>query len=230
MKKIYAIYGSGGYAREVMPLLRQNIESLENDTINEFFFIDDYESKKLKVNDANIVSFDDLITHNKHLKISCCVAIADKKARKEITEKCISHGIDIISIQANNAVIMDNVNIGIGSIINPFVTITSNISIGKCFHANIYSYVAHDCVIGDYVTFAPGVKCNGNVHIGNNVYIGTGAIIHPGTKEKPLIIGDNSKVAAGSIVTKNVPKDVTVIGNPAQILTPNLLKKLRSSS
>ena len=80
---------------------------------------------------------------------------------------------------------MDNVEIGNGSIINPFVTITSDVKIGKSFQANIYSYVAHDCVIGDFVTFAPGVKCNGNVHIGSGAYIGTGTIIYPGTSDKP---------------------------------------------
>lgn len=48
--------------------------------------------------------------------------------------------------------------------------------IGRSFHANIYSYVAHDCIIGDYVTFAPSVKCTGNVVIEDCVYIGTGAM------------------------------------------------------
>ena len=63
---------------------------------------------------------------------------------------------------------MDDVKIGEGAILSPYVTLTSNISIGKFFHANLYSYVEHDCFIGDFVTFAPGVKCNGNVVIGDN--------------------------------------------------------------
>ena len=50
---------------------------------------------------------------------------------------------------------LDQVTIGPGAILNSFVHLTSNISIGEHFHANIYSYVAHDCVIGDFVTFAP---------------------------------------------------------------------------
>ena len=94
----------------------------------------------------------------------------------------------------------------------------------------MYSYVAHDCVIGDFVTFAPGVKCNGNVIIDSNVYVGTGAIILPGKKDKPIKIGKNSKIAAGSVVTKSIPENVTVFGNPAQILTKSLLKKIRLSS
>ena len=107
----------------------------------------------------------------------------------------------------------------------PFTTITSNVRIGTSFHANLYSYVAHDCVIGDYVTFGPGVKCNGNVRIDNNVYIGTGAIILPGTKAKPISIGENSKVAAGSVVTSNVPNNALVFGRSKQKTKKNWNKK-----
>ena len=119
---------------------------------------------------------------------------------------------------------MDKVNIGKGSIISPFVTLTSNISIGKSFHANLYSYVAHDCKIGNYVTFAPAVKCNGNVIIEDNVYIGTGAIIKQGTPNNPIIIGKNAVIGAGSFVTKNVESNATVFGNPAKILNNKNIK------
>jgi acetyltransferase-like isoleucine patch superfamily enzyme len=99
-----------------------------------------------------------------------------------------------------------------------FVTLTSNIRIGRAFHANIYSYVAHDCVIGDYVTFAPGVKCNGNVRIEDHAYIGTGAILRQGSPEKPLTIGKGAVVGMGAVVTKDVAPGVTVVGNPARPL------------
>ena len=56
-------------------------------------------------------------------------------------------------MSAENTVIMDNVQIGEEYVLSHFVCLTSNIQIGRCFHANIFSYVAHDCVIGDFVTF-----------------------------------------------------------------------------
>ena len=89
-----------------------------------------------------------------------------------------------------------------GCRVKPFVSITSNIKIGKCFHANLYSYVEHDCVIGDFVTFAPGVKCNGNIHIQDHAYIGAGAMIKQGTPDQPLIIGAGAVVGMGAVVTK----------------------------
>ena len=69
---------------------------------------------------------------------------------------------------------------GDGAALSPFVTLTSNIRIGRHFHANLYSYVEHDCVIGDFVTFAPAVKCNGNVVIEDHAYIGAGAVATAG--------------------------------------------------
>jgi acetyltransferase-like isoleucine patch superfamily enzyme len=113
---------------------------------------------------------------------------------------------------------LDQVDVGEGGILCHFVQLTSNIRIGKQFHANISSYIAHDCVIGDYVTLAPGVRCNGNVHIEDHAYIGTGAILKQGTPDKPLVIGAGAVVGMGAVVTKSVPPGVTVIGNPAKPL------------
>lgn len=55
--------------------------------------------------------------------------------------------------------------------------------------------------------------CFGKVKIGNNVYIGTNALIMPG-----ITIGDNVLIAAGSIVTHSVPNNVVVGGNPAKVI------------
>ena len=54
------------------------------------------------------------------------------------------------------------------------------------------------------------------VSIGNNVWIGGGAIIMPG-----ITIGDNAVIGAGSIVTRNIPDNVIAVGNPCRILREN---------
>jgi acetyltransferase-like isoleucine patch superfamily enzyme len=113
-------------------------------------------------------------------------------------------------------VVLDDVEMGEGAILCLFVTLTSNIRIGRQFHANIYSYVAHDCRIGDFVTFAPRVCCNGNVVIEDHAYIGTGAVIRQGRPGRPLVIGRGAVVGMGAVVTRDVPPGVTVVGNPAR--------------
>ena len=153
------------------------------------------------------------------------LAIAESKIREILNAKCRQNNLDILSVKAANSIALDRVELGEGSVLCHFTQLTSNIKIGKQFHANIYSYVAHDCVIGDYVTFAPKVQCNGNVRIENHAYIGTGAIIKQGTAAKPLVIGEGAIVGMGAVVTKSVAPGVTVIGNPARPLTKEGLRK-----
>jgi len=222
MNNIYGIYGASGFGKEVLPLIKKYLKN--ND---EIFFIDD--SNNLETLQGHkVISFEEFISiDTSNLYIS--IAIANSHIRTQITAKCEAHNIKIINIKSENALLLDTDSISIenGSILCPFVTLTANIKIGKGFHANIYSYVAHDCIIGDYVTFAPAVKCNGNVHIEDHVYIGTGVIIHQGKPNKPLTIGKGATIAAGSVVTKSIPAGMTVFGNPAIEFTKENMKRRR---
>lgn len=119
---------------------------------------------------------------------------------------------------AASSVQMDAIELGDGAILSPFVTLTSNLRIGRHFHANIYSYVAHDCLIGDFVTFAPSVQCNGNIVIEDHVYVGTAAVLKQGQPGAPLVIGKGAVVGMGAVVTRSVPPGVTVVGNPARLM------------
>tara|TARA_B100000700_G_C15061672_1_gene866354 strand:- start:8517 stop:9158 length:642 start_codon:yes stop_codon:yes gene_type:complete len=210
MNKLIGIYGASGFGREVLPLVRDQYKDAD------LCFIDDgYESKSL--NDYSVVTFEEFLAKPNTEKLAT-IAIADSKIRKALSEKLEKNNIAEINVSAQNAVSLDSIELGTGSILCPFVTLTSNISIGRGFHANIYSYVAHDCRIGDYVTFAPSVKCNGNVHIHDFAYIGTGAVIKQGTPDKPVIIGEGAVVGMGAVVTKNVEPYSVVVGNPAKPL------------
>lgn len=210
---IIGIYGASGFGKEVLPLVKMQYPELSQDNI---VFIDDSLAGFI-LNNINVISYEEFIAIPDKIK-SVVIAIADGKIRKTISEKLSMDGIKQLFIKAVNSIIFDNVEIGEGSILCPFTCLTSNIKIGKGFQANIYSYVAHDCIIGDYVTFAPGVKCNGNVHIEDNVYIGTGAIIKQGTSKKPLVIGKGAVIGMGAVVMKSVPEGAVLMGNPARSL------------
>ncbi|ENU80974.1 hypothetical protein F975_00832 [Acinetobacter sp. ANC 3789] len=215
MTKLYAIYGASGCGRSLMPVARQQLA--RGDNSSEIIFIDDALTQTMIINGhraMNYTAFLNEAAEDKAVQIS----IANSYIRQKIANILEADKIALWSIFADNMVLMDQVEIGVGAALSPFVTITSNIKIGKCFHANLYSYVEHDCVIGDYVTFAPSVKCNGNIHIEDHVYIGTGAVIKQGTPDKPLVIGKGAVVGMGAVVTKSVPSGVTVVGNPARIL------------
>ncbi|QLI80503.1 acetyltransferase [Chitinibacter fontanus] len=223
MKIIYAIYGASGYGREVLPLLRQQF-NLKRENI---FFIDDsFGENAVIVNSTPVLSYQEFLSLEADSKMAV-VAIANSSVRQRLTEKLIDDGVQLVSVEAQNVIQYDEVDIGPSSILSAFVTLTSNISIGKSFQANIYSYVGHDCVIGDYVTFAPAVKCNGNVIIEDHAYIGTGAIIKQGSPTKPLRIGAGAVVGMGAVVTKDVPPGITVVGNPARPFSKEALRNER---
>ncbi|MDI3452990.1 acetyltransferase [Acinetobacter sp. V89_4] len=213
MTMIIGVYGASGFGKEVMPLVRQQFPTLSKE---QFVFIDDGQAGAT-LNGYPVLSYLDFISKPTEHK-AVTIAIANSVVREKLVSLLEKDHIQHVAVQATNTVILDEVEIGEGSLLCPFTCLTSNIKIGKFFHANIYSYVAHDCVIGDYVTFAPGAKCNGNIHIEDHAYIGTGAVIKQGTPEKPLVIGKGAVVGMGAVVTKSVPAGVTVVGNPARIL------------
>ncbi|AUX69627.1 acetyltransferase [Porphyrobacter sp. HT-58-2] len=212
MTKLIGIYGASGFGREVMAVAR--LQCAEQGA--ELVFIDDSLAAAMS-NGHQVVTFTDFCSLPADERL-VTIAIADAKVREKLAGRCREAGVSQFDICAANVFVGDEVKAGEGAILQPFVCLTGNISIGRCFHANIYSYVAHDCEIGDFVTFAPGVKCNGNVHIHDHAYIGTGAILRQGTPEKPLTIGAGAVIGMGAVVTKDVAPGVTVVGNPARPL------------
>lgn len=215
MSKIYAVYGASGCGRSLMPVAIEQLRCLNNDS--QIVFIDDALSDDSSVNGYAAMSYDSFKELNIDDKF-VLIGIADSHIRQTVADELSRDAIALWSVQGTTTMIMDSVIIGAGAALSPFVTIGSNVTIGKCFHANLYSYAEHDCVIGDYVTFAPRVSCNGNVHIHDHAYIGAGAVIKQGTPDNPLVIGKGAVVGMGAVVTKNVPAGAVVVGNPAKIL------------
>ena len=210
---IYAVYGAGGCGRGILPLVRTMLKE-NNASLDRLIFIDDDVSFS-KLNGHSVMSYKQFLDLDASKKY-VAIAIASGYIREKLFNRLLNDGINVLSIFANNIMVMDDVKVGEGALLSPFVCLTSNIIVGKCFHANLYSYVEHDCIIGDFVTFAPGVKCNGNVMIEDYAYIGSGAIIKQGNINNPIVIGRGAVVGMGAIVTKDVAPDITVVGNPAR--------------
>jgi sugar O-acyltransferase (sialic acid O-acetyltransferase NeuD family) len=214
--EIYGVYGASGCGRGIMPIARQQL-ARNGIAADQLVFIDDNVTESW-INGHRVVKFEVFQKLSRGASSQVALAVADSRTRARLYDLCSANGIGLLEIRADSVVQMDQVEIGPGALLSPFVTLTSNITIGRCFHANLYSYIEHDCVIGDFVTFAPGVKCNGNIRIEDHAYIGAGAMLRQGKTSAPLIIGRGAVVGMGAVVTHDVPPGVTVAGNPARPL------------
>lgn len=212
--KLFGVYGAAGCGRGVMPLVRDQIGASRSDV--ELVFIDDALGGS-RINGHMVVDWTSFVTSEASQK-SVCLAIADSRVRERLARTCAENAVATFGVRASNVVVMDDVDIGEGAVLSPFVTITSNIRIGRYFHANLYSYVEHDCVIGDFVTFGPAAKCNGNVVVEDHAYIGAGAVLRQGRPGEPLVVGRGAVVGMGAVVTRSVSAGATVVGNPARPL------------
>ena len=139
------------------------------------------------------------------------------------------------STAARHALLLEHFgSVGEGVVIRPpfYCDYGYNISVGRNTFMNFNVTMldvlpitfGEDCQVGpgvqiytadhplDPAVRRTGLESGRPVTIGNNVWLGGGAIVLPG-----VTIGDDAVVGAGSVVTRNVPAGAVVVGNPARV-------------
>lgn len=141
------------------------------------------------------------------------LAVADPVARRRLAGELDARGWRAGNYIHESAMLGLHLSLGIGTLVFPRCSISSDVTIGAHVLVNGGTAIGHDCVIGAYTALLGGNSINGRTVLGEGVLVGAGASIYPGRQ-----IGDGARIGMGSAVFRNVPAGQTVYGNPAKVL------------
>lgn len=217
---LFGLYGAGGFAREAMPWMQSAALTWESQAAGKRAMTGYVQTERSLSSLGGLpVMSEETFLQMTEIDRYFNIAIADSAARERIAHRSVAQGVRPLSLISPHALVYPDATLGEGAILCAFSVVSSLAVVGKYFHANFHCYVAHDCIVGDFVTMGPRAICNGNVHIADHAYIGAGALIRQGRPGEPLRIGEGAVIGMGAVVTKDVPAHTTVIGNPARVLS-----------
>lgn len=214
MTRRIAIFGAGGFAREVLQIILDiNASEASCQPWQPVGFVVD----PAYVNDTLIHGLP-ILGSLEWLKanpdVDVVIAVGFSAVRRRIAEKIRSELSNSFPVLIHpRAWVGRQVAIGPGSIICAGALMTTDIHIGEHVHINIGCTIGHDAVLSSFVTLNPSVNVSGNVEIAEGVEVGTRSVLIP-----HACIGEWSIVGAGSVVTKSLPANVTAVGTPAKVI------------
>lgn len=211
MKDI-AIFGVGGFGREVLTLIEDINKTKPTYKIVGFF--DDGHEKGEMVNGYPVLGKTQEL-NQWPTELSVAISIGNPEVKKRVIDKISNPNVNYPTLIHPNVIIGDSdyVKIGKGCIICAGNIITTNIEIGNFVILNLGCTVGHDTIIKDFAAFMPSCNISGEVLIEEGVYCGTGVKIINQTS-----IGEYATIGAGAVVTKPIPGHCTAVGVPAKVL------------
>lgn len=139
-------------------------------------------------------------------------ALGDPESKRKYVELMMQKGGQFVSVVHPSVYIGRNVDFGVGCIIGPNTTLTSDIVLGNHVIINANASINHDDRIGDYTTICPGCHLAGRVQIGRQVFMGIGVSVIP-----DISLGDGVFVGAGAVVTGSFVIG-RIVGCPAHMM------------
>jgi sugar O-acyltransferase (sialic acid O-acetyltransferase NeuD family) len=208
MKNI-AIYGAGGFGREIACLIRQINEI--KPTWNLIGFFDD---DPLKESNRYGKVLGDLKKLNEWKNpLSVILAIATPSHLENLVSKIINPMIDFPNIIAPNVNIFDKdaFTTGKGNLIFFGCRLSCNVTIGDFNLFNGAVSLGHDVKLGSFNVIQPSTRISGECKVGDKNFFGVQSIVLQGVK-----IGNNTRIGTLSVIMRNTKDDSLYFGNPAK--------------
>jgi sugar O-acyltransferase (sialic acid O-acetyltransferase NeuD family) len=146
--------------------------------------------------------------------VGAAIAIGGARGedRQQLARMLQAAGFSLPSIIHPSAAVSESVRLGEGCQILANAVVAADVSMEGVCIVNNSANVDHECQLGSGVHIGPGAVLCGCVTVADNAMIGAGAVVLP-----RLRIGSGAVVGAGAVVTRNVPDDAVVSGNPAKL-------------
>jgi sugar O-acyltransferase (sialic acid O-acetyltransferase NeuD family) len=199
------VVSAGGFGRNVVSMARQD-QAFGKDWDVKGFLDDRPNVQGL----PDVPILGDPLTYRVHDGDIFVCALGDPAARRHYTLALEAQGAHFIVLRPSLAA-GERVTMGRGCIFEPNVSIGADAKLGAFVTVLATTILGYGVTVGDYVQIGSFVFCGGGSSIGNDVVIHPHATILPGVK-----VGDGAVIGAGSVVIRDVPPGVTMIGNPAK--------------
>ena len=212
MKDI-AIYGAGGFGREIACLIRLINESKKEPEWKLIGFLDDNEGLWGSQNEYGTVLGGAAWLTNYGNDLACAVAVGSPAAVMVITAKINNPNVSFPNLYAPTVTFLDkeSLEIGQGNIFCSNCFVSCNVKVGNFNLFNGYIPIGHDAVIGDCNVVMPSSNISGGVIMGNANFLGVQSVVLQYVK-----IGNNTRIGANSVVMRKTKDGYLYIGNPAK--------------
>lgn len=212
MKDI-AIFGAGGFGREIACLIDQINKN--NPVWNLIGFFDDNPAFQGIKNEYGEVlgGIDTLNQYDKELAVA--IAVGNPSVVRTIVDKITNENTWFPNLVAPDVVFMDeeNFSMGKGNLICSKCWISCNVHFGDFNIINVGCIVGHDVKFGNYNSLMPSVNISGEVIVGEENYFGVASVVLQQKK-----IGYKTVIGGNSMIIKNTKDGRTYMGNPASAL------------
>jgi len=209
MMEDIAIFGAGGFGRELACLIREI--NKKNHQWNLIGFFDDAKPKGSSISYSKILgNMDDLNAFPS--KLNLAIAIGNPHGMCQVVQRITNINIEFPNIIAPDMQFLEKetTTFGKGNVFCLGCVVTCNVHIGDFNVFNGYISVGHDVTIGSFNSLMPGTRVSGNVSIGSKNFFGVSSVVLPKNH-----IGNNTVIGAGSVIMRNTKDNSTYVGNPA---------------
>ncbi len=208
MKKLFII-GAGGFGRELYAWAAQHPD--HGHAWQLAGFLDD-NAQALTAFGAFAPIYP-LATHRVSADEVFLCGLGLPAVKEKLLTPLLQQGAAFINFIHPKATLGARVKLGQGVILCPGAVVSVDVDLGDFVMINLNSTVGHDAKIGAWTTLSAHCDVTGFVEVGPRVFMGSRVSIIPTKK-----IGEGATLGAGSVIIRDVPPHVTMIGNPARVL------------